>query len=108
MNNLPSPTVPAGWFPDPNNTTGYRYGGVPAMRYFDGTDWTDQVAPMPRRQRPALQPAQPVIVNQVYTYASPQVLVNRGGCNHALHAVLTLLTAGLWLPIWLLCAIFQR
>jgi hypothetical protein len=29
-----------------------------------------------------------------------------GGTNHALHAVLTLLSCGLWLPIWILAAIF--
>jgi membrane protein DedA with SNARE-associated domain len=28
------------------------------------------------------------------------------GVNHALHAVLTLLSCGLWLPIWVLVAIF--
>ena len=29
-----------------------------------------------------------------------------GGANHALHAVLTFLSCGLWLPIWILAAIF--
>ena len=29
-----------------------------------------------------------------------------GGVNHGLHAVLTLLTCGAWLPIWILFAIF--
>ena len=27
------------------------------------------------------------------------------GCNHAVHAVLTLLTCVAWLPIWLICAV---
>ena len=31
---------------------------------------------------------------------------NGGGVNHGLHAVLTLLTCGAWLPIWLIVAIF--
>lgn len=30
-----------------------------------------------------------------------------GGTNHALHLILTLLTCGLWLPIWILVAIFD-
>jgi hypothetical protein len=30
------------------------------------------------------------------------------GPNHALHFVLTLLTAGLWLPVWLIIAIDNR
>jgi hypothetical protein len=29
-----------------------------------------------------------------------------GGPNHALHAVLTFLSCGLWLPVWILVAIF--
>jgi TM2 domain-containing membrane protein YozV len=29
----------AGWYPDP--------GGAPTQRYFDGTRWTDQLAPFP-------------------------------------------------------------
>ncbi|HWS91093.1 MAG TPA: DUF2510 domain-containing protein [Mycobacterium sp.] len=28
---------PAGWYPDP--------GGANTQRYFDGTEWTDQLAP---------------------------------------------------------------
>lgn len=34
----------------------------------------------------------------------PQVVIvqDDGAPNHLLHAVLTLLTCGLWLPIWLL------
>jgi TM2 domain-containing membrane protein YozV len=32
------PLPPPGWYPDPN--------GAPAQRYFDGTKWTDQLAPL--------------------------------------------------------------
>ena len=32
--------------------------------------------------------------------------MSNGGTNHALHAVLTFLSCGLWLPIWVLVAIF--
>jgi TM2 domain-containing membrane protein YozV len=34
----PPPLPPPGWYPDPN--------GAPAQRYFDGTKWTDQLAPL--------------------------------------------------------------
>ena len=27
------------------------------------------------------------------------------GCNHILHLFLALITAGIWTPIWILCAI---
>lgn len=29
----------------------------------------------------------------------------RPGANHLMHLVLSVLTGGLWLPVWLLCAI---
>ena len=31
-----------------------------------------------------------------------QVMVRRKGTNHILHLLLTVFTAGIWLPIWLL------
>lgn len=99
-----APIVPAGWYPDPDNTAGYRYGSAPSLRYYDGIEWTDQRAPMQRRQP---QPAAPTIVNQVYAQASPTVIV-RGGTNHGLHLILTVLTCGLWLPIWIIAAIVGR
>lgn len=34
-----------------------------------------------------------------------QVLVRRKGTNHVLHLLLTVVTCGLWLVIWLLSAI---
>lgn len=43
-NVLPLPSTPAGWYPDPS--------GVPHLRYFDGTRWTDQLAPMGLPQQP--------------------------------------------------------
>ncbi|WP_295649745.1 hypothetical protein [uncultured Dietzia sp.] len=33
------------------------------------------------------------------------VVHNSRRVNHALHLVLTLLTAGLWLPVWIILAI---
>ena len=35
---MTAPLPPPGWYPDPN--------GAPAQRYFDGTKWTDQLAPV--------------------------------------------------------------
>ncbi|MDA0251728.1 MAG: DUF2510 domain-containing protein [Actinomycetota bacterium] len=99
----PPPTVPAGWYPDPDNHTGFRYGGVPSMRYFDGVQWTENRTPMQRRQQP--QPLQqPLIVNQQFAPQAP-VVVYTSGTNHGLHLVLTLLTCGLWLPVWIILVI---
>ena len=98
----PNIAVPAGWYPDPENGTGFRYGSAPSLRYFDGIVWTDQRAPMQRRPQ---QQQQPTIVNQVYASASPTVIVRSGGVNHGLHLLLTVLTCGMWLPVWIIVAI---
>jgi hypothetical protein len=89
------PKAPAGWHPDPY--------GTPNLRYFDGEQWTAHItAPQPMPQyAPAPAPAPGIAV-------AVAVSNGRGGPNHALHAVLTLLTIGLWLPIWILVAIFGR
>ena len=60
-----------------------RHSGKPMQRYFDGSQWTEHYAP-------SSQPVAGVVMT--------------GGENHLLHAVLTLLTCGLWLPIWLIVA----
>jgi hypothetical protein len=48
-----------------------------------------------------------VVVNNHIANPAPSVAVavSGGGTNHALHLVLTVLTCGLWLPIWILVAI---
>ena len=80
------PSTPApGWYQDP--------GGQPGLRYHDGQRWTQHFVPTP----PVVPaPAAPAVAVAVST---------GGGTNHALHAVLTLLSCGLWLPIWILVAI---
>lgn len=81
------PQTPApGWYPDP--------GGQPGQRYHDGRRWTQHFVPTPPTVPAPAAPAMAVAV------------ATGGGVNHALHAVLTLLSCGLWLPIWVLVAIF--
>ena len=93
------PTPPsAGWYPDP--------GGQPGRRYHDGKSWTTHFVPDP----PAPVAPQPSVVvnNHVgHPASAPSIAVAvSGGTNHGLHLLLTLLTCGLWLPIWLIIAIF--
>lgn len=38
----PVPNTPPGWFPDP--------AGMQTLRWYDGTNWTDHLAPMPVRE----------------------------------------------------------
>lgn len=105
----PPPTVPAGWYPDPDNASGFRYGSVPSMRYFDGIQWTENRAPMQRTQQGQQgqqAPQQPIIIaQQIAPPPSPHVVVYNNGTNHGLHLVLTILTCGMWLPIWIIVAI---
>ncbi|BBX34881.1 hypothetical protein MMAG44476_31201 [Mycolicibacterium mageritense DSM 44476 = CIP 104973] len=81
MTHTPSP----GWHPDPS--------GQPGQRYHDGARWTQHFVPTP-----------PTV--SAPTAQAVAVAVSTGGTNHALHAVLTFLTCGLWLPIWILAALF--
>lgn len=82
---MTTPGIPApGWYPDP--------GGQPGQRYHDGRRWTTHFVPA----APMAPQPQAIAV----------AVANGGGVNHALHLVLTLFTCGLWLPIWIIAAIF--
>ena len=51
------------------------------------------------RPAPSQYP-QPVVQQQV-------VVQQKRGVNHAFHLIMTLITFGLWIPVWILCAIFD-
>jgi Protein of unknown function (DUF2510) len=89
----------AGWFPDPS--------GQPGQRYHDGQRWTEHFASPPL---PYPYPAQPIVPGGCYQPYPPQPVAvavsTGGGVNHALHAVLTFFTCGMWLPVWIIIAIF--
>ncbi|MED5812869.1 DUF2510 domain-containing protein [Mycolicibacterium sp. 050232] len=78
-----------GWYPDPE--------GQPGQRYHDGRRWTQHFVPTPP---PVPAPAPPVPAVAV-------AVANGGGTSHGLHLVLTLLTCGAWLPVWILVALFS-
>lgn len=88
---------PAGWYPNPS--------GAPGLRYFDGRDWTAHHRSAPPMSMPV--PPQPFPTHPVPM--STTVVVT--GPNHALHAVLTLLTfwaCGGWAWVWLIVALNNR
>ncbi|OBK90815.1 DUF2510 domain-containing protein [Mycolicibacter sinensis] len=88
---MTSPVPQSGWYPDPSGNGG--------QRYFDGKAWTEHFSPPP--------PPQPsIVINNTNTVGGGAVIVSKGP-NHALHLVLTLITFGLWLPVWVLVAIFS-
>lgn len=75
----PQQTAPApGWYPD---ATG-------SMRWWDGRMWTEHVHQVGQQQM-----QQPVIVN-----AGRPVRYYK--TSHGFHLVMSLVTLGLWLPVW--------
>lgn len=79
------PATSPNWYPDPINP------GL--LRYWDGFQWTEY------RQAAAPQ-ATAMVINQVSVSGG-------GGSDVALHLILTILTCGLWLPIWLLIEVIK-
>jgi hypothetical protein len=81
MTSLP----PAGWYPNPS--------GAPGQRYFDGRDWTAHHRAPRQPMAASLQPipasSQPAPLPHPIPMQTSVVVT---GPNHALHAVLTLLT----------------
>lgn len=73
-----------GWYDDPN--------GMPTLRWWDGQQWTDQLAP-----RPAAQPIPKKVVTTM-PRRRPSLLMNLG---------LTVVTCGLWLLVWIPSAIIR-
>jgi Protein of unknown function (DUF2510) len=94
MSSLP----PAGWYPNPS--------GAPGQRFFDGRDWTAHHRAAP--PQPMGAPPHPAASPQPLPMQTSVVVT---GPNHALHAVLTLLTfwaCGGWAWIWLIVALSNR
>lgn len=94
-------SAPYGWFPDPSDPT--------IQRYFDGVAWTSHTLPVEISAPPSMSatvPQQQVVVNN--TIGSQPVVTVSSGPNHALHLILTLMTCGFWLPIWIIVSIFGR
>lgn len=85
---MSQPAPPAGWYPDPS--------GVPGQRYWDGQKWGPKA---PEWQQPQ------VVIHNTNTVATPAPVYFNAGPNHALHLILTLLTCGIWLPVWIIVSI---
>lgn len=83
---------PAGWYPDP-----YEKGRQ--LRWYDGNVWTEHTAASPA---PTVRP-----VAQAQAEATV-VTVYRQSPDHAFHFIMTICTGGLWLPVWIVAAIWPR
>jgi Protein of unknown function (DUF2510) len=85
---MTQPSPLPGWYPDPS--------GVLGLRYWDGQKWGPKA---PEQQQPQ------VVINNTNTVATPAPVYVATGPNHALHLILTLLTCGMWLPVWIIVSI---
>lgn len=106
---VPTPAVPEGWYGDPN--------GQPVQRYWDGSRWTEHTAPQQSapsapqyQQAPAQQYQPPIVINNVTSSSAASVAMvgvvgGRRRVNHLLHLILTLLTGGLWIFVWIYLAV---
>lgn len=81
------PAVAPGWYNDG--------GGL--MRWWDGRAWTEHT------NAPAVQTA-------VNAPSATQVVVNSRKMyktSHGFHLVMSIITLGLWLPVWLIVGIYN-
>jgi hypothetical protein len=85
---MTQPSPLPGWYPDPS--------GVPGQRYWDGQKWGPKA---PEQQQPQ------IVINNTNTVATPAPVYVATGPNHALHLILTLITCGMWLPVWIIVSI---
>ena len=90
---------------------GLPYGTPPAPAYPPPQQFVPQHLSVPPQFPPGPYPPHPhQQFAQPYVYPPQQiqqtvVMHNNRRVNHALHLVLTIFTAGLWLPIWIILAI---
>lgn len=87
---------------------GFAYGNPPAppMPYPPQDQFIPAHLQVPNPYAPPMY-QQPFMYPQQMPPMQQTVYVNGGGkrVNHALHLILTILTAGLWLPVWIILAI---
>jgi Protein of unknown function (DUF2510) len=93
---MTQPAPQPGWYTDSS--------GMSGQRYWDGRQWTHYAPPPPPQPQP---PPQPTIIINNNAVGAPAPVVVSTGPNHGLHLLLTLLTFGTWLPVWLIVTIFS-
>lgn len=76
-----------GWYDD----------GTGRQRWFDGNLWTNHYADQQAQHVQPLYAPQQVIVNQRKNYKT----------SHGFHLVMSLITLGLWLPVWIIVGLYN-
>lgn len=80
---------------------GWYDNGAGRQQWWDGNQWTNHFGDQQQMQPTyAMQPQ----------YAGQQVVVQQGKVyktSHAFHLVMSILTLGLWLPVWLIVGVYN-
>ncbi|WP_202798170.1 DUF2510 domain-containing protein [Hoyosella subflava] len=96
-------SAPAGWYPDARDRT--------IQRWWDGQGWTAHIAPLVAQPAAGYYPPYsppPIYINNMASSSSPVMVNYQRPVNHLLHFILTILTFGLWLPIWIIVTVARR
>ncbi len=80
--------------------------GYPPQQYHQGYP-QQGYGPQPYGYAPPIYAPPPVIVvQQSNMMMAQQTMVNvKAPFNHGIHIVLSLVTCGIWVPVWILCAV---
>lgn len=83
-----------GWYPDPARPD--------LVRWWDGGQWTGHAQTaaqhLPQQfAQPVYQQQAPVIINAPKQYKT----------SHGFHLIMSIITVGLWLPVWLIVGIMN-
>lgn len=88
----PQPPVtsapPPGWYPVP--------GTRPVQRWWDGAAWSGPEYPLHTPTPPQSQP--PALI--VNPDRGPRISETPKRTSHTFHLVMSIITLGLWLPVW--------
>lgn len=97
--------TPPGWYPDPEAPNEFRH--------WDGQHWAPYADDETRRSALAVALGHQAAVGGVVAdrgdyWAIVTAFDHGTSVQHGLHAVLTLLTCGLWLPVWIVIAVTAK
>jgi hypothetical protein len=82
-----------GWYADAANT----------VRWWDGRGWTHHVQPAGPQHLPVQPFALPLQQQPVFVNTSRPVRFYK--TSHGFHLIMSVVTLGLWLPVWAIMAI---
>lgn len=85
---------------------GWYNDGSGRQRWWDGAQWSAHFADQQEQQQPPQQQqVQPVYMGAPSTVVVPQRKMYK--TSHGFHLVMSIITLGFWLPVWLIVGIYN-